>query len=57
MMKLDNRGFSFGVMIVVITLFMFFLIVVSLYASNFGIGKNSPEPLYQEYEELEEEDE
>ncbi len=50
MKRLDNNGFSFGVMIAFICLFVFFLIVITLYASNFGIEKNSPEPLYEEIE-------
>lgn len=51
MKRLDNRGFSLGVMITFICIFVFFLIVVTLYAYNFGINRGSPDPLYEEIEE------
>jgi len=51
MKKLDNRGFSLGIMITFICVFMFFLIVVSLLCFNFGVGKDSPDPLYEVEEE------
>lgn len=54
MKKLDNGGWSMSVMITFICVFVFFLIIIALIAYNFGIGKNSPDPIYPDVEDREE---
>ena len=51
MKKLNNKGFSLGTMITFVCIFVFFLIVVALISFNLGVGKDSPEPLYDIEEE------
>ncbi len=51
MKKLDDKGFSLSAMITFVCIFIFFLIVVALISFNLGVGKDSPEPLYDIEEE------
>ena len=46
-MKLNNRGWSLSLMVTIICFFLFVILLITILSINYGIEKDSPNPIYE----------
>lgn len=48
MKKINNKGWGLSTMLIFMGIFVLFIIIVAIISYNYGIDKNSPDPIYSD---------